>query len=56
VAEITGVPKLHALYSRNGNCEMNEHYATGNRELPKDGSAKIRIQMLVRPSIRGSLL
>jgi hypothetical protein len=38
------------------NCEMNGHYATDNRELPKNGSMKVRIQMFKRPSISGSVL
>jgi hypothetical protein len=34
---------------------MAAYYATDSRELPKDGSVKVWIQILKRPSISGSL-
>jgi hypothetical protein len=48
MAEIT----FHALYSSKRDCEMNGHYATNIRELPKNGRVKVRIQMLKRPSTK----
>jgi hypothetical protein len=50
-AEIT----TPTLYSSKRNCEMNGHYAMDKRDLPKNGSVEVRIQMLKRPSISGSL-
>jgi hypothetical protein len=35
--------------------EMNGHYAIDNRALPKNKSVKVRIQMLKRPPVSGSL-
>jgi hypothetical protein len=49
LAEATGVPTLHALHNRKSDCEMNGHYATDKRELPRNGSVKVRIQMLKEP-------
>jgi hypothetical protein len=34
---------------------MNGYYISDNRELHKNGSIKVRIQMLKRPSGSGSL-
>jgi hypothetical protein len=34
---------------------MNGYYAVDNKELPKNVSMKVRIQMLKKPSISGSL-
>jgi hypothetical protein len=52
LAEITGV---HALHSSKRNCEMNGHYGTNNRKLPKNGSVKVSSQTLKKPSMSGSL-
>jgi hypothetical protein len=57
LAEITGVPKstVASICSSKRNCEMNGHYAKDNRKFPQNGSVKVRIQMLKRPSINDSL-
>jgi hypothetical protein len=36
--EITGAPnlQLQVLYRSKRNCEMNRHYVTDNRQLPKN--------------------
>jgi hypothetical protein len=57
LVQITGVlkSKLHALLSSKRNCEKNRHYATSNRKLSKNESMKVRIRMLNKSSISGSL-
>jgi hypothetical protein len=39
------------LYSR----KMNRYYTTCSRELPKNGTVKVRIKMVQRSSISDSL-
>jgi hypothetical protein len=58
LAEITGVPKstIARIIQQQINCEMNGHYMKDNREFSKSGSMKVRIQMLKRPSVSGSVL
>jgi hypothetical protein len=58
LAEITAVPKstiAHVIQPQE-NCEMNGHCTMDKMELPKNGSMKVRIQLLKRPSISCSLL
>jgi hypothetical protein len=50
LAEITGVPKsTTACIIQQQEKLRDGHYAMDNGELPKNGSVKVRIQMLKRP-------
>jgi uncharacterized protein YcnI len=58
LAEITGVLKFTIAHVtlQQEKLQMDGHYAMATMEIPKNGSVKVRIQMLKTPSISGSLL
>jgi hypothetical protein len=47
--------KISRFIQQQESCEINGHYTVSNKELPKSGSMKVRIQMQKRTSINGSL-